>query len=143
MKKFTENQIEQTTLDWFENLGYNIKHGPDIAFDGSRPERDAEANYTDVILIDRLRETLERINSDLPFEAIDEAIRKITLAESPSLIENNRTFHRMLTDGVDVSWMGDEGEKYGKVWLFDLDDKDNNDWLAVNQFTVVENKRER
>ena len=92
MTHLTENTLEQTTLAWFENLSYNIKHGPDIAFDGSRPERNAEANYTDVILIDRLRETLERINSDLPFEAIDEAIRKITLHESPSLIENNRYF---------------------------------------------------
>jgi type I restriction enzyme R subunit len=141
--KFTESSLEQTTLTWFENLGYEIEYGPDIAFDGSRPERDAEANYSDVILAGRLREALERINPDVPFEAIDEAIRKITYPESPSLIENNRTFHKMLTDGVDVSWMGDEGEKHGKVWLFDLDDPDNNDWLAVNQFTVVENKRER
>ena len=113
--KTTEDTLEQTTLAWFENLGYEIEYGPDIAFDGSRAERDAEANYTDVILGSRLREALERINPDVPFEAIDEAIRKIVHPESPSLIENNRTFHRMLTDGVDVSWMGDEGEKHGKV----------------------------
>jgi type I restriction enzyme R subunit len=96
---FTEEQLEQTTLAWFEALGYEIKYGPDIAFDGSRPERDAEANYSDAILANRLREALERINSDLPFEAIDEAIRKITRTESPNLIENNRRFHRFLTGG--------------------------------------------
>ena len=84
MTHLTENTLEQTTLSWFENLGYEIEYGPDIAFDGSRPERNAEANYTDVILGGRLREALESINSDLPFEAIDEAIRKITLPENPS-----------------------------------------------------------
>jgi len=163
--KTTEDILEQTTLAWFENLGYNIEYGPDIAFDGSRPERDAGANYADVILGSRLREALERINPDLPFEAIEEAIRKITLPESPSLIENNRTFHKMLTDGIPVEYrrepsplpsasgkgrsaaesaMDDYGEiVHGLVWLLDLEDLSNNDWLAVNQFTVVENKRER
>jgi len=139
----TENDLEQTTLKWLESLGYERKHGPDIDFDGPTPERNPEANYSDVVLAGRLQEALERINPDLPFNAIEEAVRKITLPESPSLIENNRSFHRMLTEGVDVSWMGAEGEKYGKVWLVDLASPDNNDWLAVNQFTVVENKRER
>lgn len=143
MTGITEDALEQTTLKWLESLGYEIKHGPDIAFDGPIPERNPEANYSDVVLAGRLQEALERINPDLPFNAIEEAVRKITLPESPSLIENNRTFHRMLTEGVDVSWMGTEGEKYGKVWLVDLAAPDNNDWLAVNQFTVVENKRER
>ena len=63
--------LEQTSIAWFENLGYEIEYGPDIAFDGSRPERDAKANYTDVILGRHLREVLERINSDVPFKAIE------------------------------------------------------------------------
>lgn len=150
MDNFTEGAIEQTTLAWFANLGYDIAYGPDIAFDGAAPERDAEANYADVVLIGRLRSALERINATLPAEAINEAIRKITRPESPSLIENNRAFQKMLTDGVDVSWMSADlsaeqagGEKHDKVWLVDLADPDNNNWLAVNQFTVVEHKRER
>ena len=68
---FTEEQLEQTTLAWFENLGYNIEHGPDIAFDGSRLKHDTEENYADVILGSRLREALERINSDVPLKAIE------------------------------------------------------------------------
>ena len=66
--------LEQTTIAWFENLGYEIEHGPDIAFDGSRPERNAEANYTDVILGRCWREGLERINSDVPLKAIEEML---------------------------------------------------------------------
>ncbi len=66
--------LEQTTIAWFENLGYDIEHGLDIAFDGSRPERDAKANYTDVVLGRRLREVLGRINSDLPLKAIEEML---------------------------------------------------------------------
>lgn len=143
MSHITEDAIEQTALAWFANLGYEIAYGPDIAFDGRAPERDAEANYADVVLIGRLRSALERINATLPAEAIDEAIRKITRPESPSLIENNRAFQKMLTDGVDVSWMSAAGEKHDKAWLVDLADPDNNNWLAVNQFTVVEHKRER
>ncbi len=138
-----ENQLEQTALEWLDNLGYAIEYGPDIAFDGPRPERDTQANYTDVVLIGRLSGALQRINPALPVEAIDEAVRKVTRPESPSLIENNRRFHRMLTEGVDVSWMAADGEKHDKAWLMDLANPDNNDWLAANQFTVVENKRER
>ena len=139
----SESTLENTVLTWLENLGYDIEHGPDIAFDGVKPERDSSANYTDVVLIGRLRESLERINPEIPREAIDEAIRKITRPESPSLIENNQAFHRMLTDGMDVSWMADGGEKHDKVWLLNVENSDDNDWLAVNQFTVIENKRER
>ena len=141
--RITEDAIEQTALEWLENLGYEIAYGPEIAFDGPSPEREAEANYTDVVLIVRLRSALERINPTLPSDAIDEAVRKITRPESPSMIENNRAFQKMLTDGVDISWMGADGEKHDKAWPVDVVNPDNNDWLAVNQFTVVEDKRER
>jgi len=143
MNKITEDTIEQTALEWLEELGYEIAHGPDIAFDGQATERDAAANYSDVILMGRLRAALESINATLPADAIDEAIRKVTRTETPSLIENNRSFQKMLTDGVDISWMAADGEKHDKAWLIDPADAGNNDWLAVNQFTVVENKRER
>jgi len=143
MNKTTESALEQTALAWFEDLGYTVKFGPDIAFDGLQPERSAEANYTDVILANRLRSALERINPGLPTDAIDDAVRQIIHTESPALILNNRSFHKMLTDGMDVAWMDPDGEQNGKVWLFDLVDIDNNDWLAVNQFTVVDDKHER
>ncbi len=141
--KTTEDSIEQMALSQLEALGFDVAHGPDIAFDGPNPERDPAANYGDVVLVERLRGALQRINPDVPSPAIEEAVRKLIATESPALIENNRRFHRMLTDGVDVSWMAPEGERHGKVWLVDMQNPANNDWLAVNQFTVIENKHER
>ncbi|RTZ73110.1 MAG: DEAD/DEAH box helicase [Gammaproteobacteria bacterium] len=124
-------------------MGWETVHGTDIAFDGPSPERDPAAKYGDVVLVERLRLALGRINPDVPSLAIEEAIRKVLTTESPALIENNRRSHRMLTDGVDVSWMAPEGERHGKVWLVDMENPANNDWLAVNQFTLIENKHER
>ena len=140
MTNLSENAIEQTALEELQALGWQVTFGPDIAPDGDRPER---ATYGDVVLVGRLREALERINPEMPASAIEEAVRKVLTPESPALIENNRNFHRMLTDGVDVSWMAEDGERHGKVWLLDVEHPENNDWLAVNQFTVIENKRER
>ena len=95
------------------------------------------------VLRDRLRNALETINPNLPASAIEDAIAHITRAESPSLIENNRRFHQFLTDGVDVEYQHNGRTKYEKVWLLDFDDPNNNDWLAVNQFTVIEGKHNR
>lgn len=103
MANLTEDAIEQMALEELQSLGWQTAFGPDIAPDGSRPERD---RYSDVVLAGRLQEALERINPTLPLPAIEEALRKVLTPESPALIENNRRFHRMLTDGVDVSWMG-------------------------------------
>ena len=94
-------------------------------------------------MVGRLQAALENINPNIPPDAIEEAVRKIARSDSPSLIENNRRFHRMLTDGVDISYMQDGREVHDKVWLLDLEDLDNNDWLAINQFTVSENRRNR
>ena len=135
-----EAQVEIAAIDYFRELGYEYIHGPEIAPDGQSPERE---DYDRVVLIGRLKDALFRINPDVPTEAIDEAIRKVTRPDSPSLIINNRGFHRMLTDGVDVSWRCEEGERYGKIWLIDVENPDNNDWLVVNQFTVIENKKNR
>ncbi len=140
MKPLNESDLEQLTLSELHTKGWRIAFGPDIAPDGTRPERES---YGDVVLKGRLREAIERINPNIPEEGIEEALRKVLNPEAPSLIENNRRFHQMLTDGVDVSWMGPEGVRHDKVWLVDREDPTNNDWLAVNQFSVIENKRHR
>jgi len=137
-----EAQLEIATVDYFRELGYEYVHGPQIAPDGEVPER---ANYGQVVLIGRFRDALMRINSDVPPEAIEEVVRKVTRPESPSLVVNNRAFHRMLTDGVDVSWREDDHERHGKVWLIERNPArmDYNEFLVVNQFTVIEEKRNR
>jgi type I restriction enzyme, R subunit len=140
MANLTETALELTVLDWLSSLGWHTAFGPDISPDGAAPERD---DYDRVVLIERLKTALVNINPKIPPDAIDEAVRKIIRTESPSLIENNRRFHRMLTDGVDVSYRQDGREIHDKVWLLDLEGIENNDWLAVNQFTVIEDRRNR
>ena len=134
--KLSESVVEEAALDWFEGLGYTIAHGPDIAPDTAGTER---VTYTDVLLVDRLRNALFTLNPDIPAECLDEVIKRLQRPELPTLIENNRSFHSLLRDGVDVEYRLPDGSSKGdKVWLFDFNDPDRNDWLVVNQFTVVE-----
>ena len=140
---FTESIVEEATLGWFDELGYAIAHGPDIAPGEPNAGR---AAYSDVVLVERLRAALARINPAIPAEALEEALRKVLGAglDSPSLFENNRRFHKLLTDGVDVETRRADGSIAGdKVWLIDFDEPGDNDWLAVNQFTVIENRNNR
>lgn len=137
----TESVVEEAALDWFRGLGYKYLSGPDIACDGLSPER---AGYADTILIERLRAALTSLNTDIPAEALEDAFRKVTRSESPSLILNNRQFHKMIADGIDVEYRHKDGRIVGdKVWLVDFDDHQRNDWLVVNQFTVVEGQYTR
>jgi len=138
---FTESTVEDAALEIFESLGYAILHGPDIAPGELYAER---SSYSEVLLAGRLKDALTRINSKIPADAIEEAIRKIVRTESPSLIENNRRFHRFLVEGVPVEYRGDDGRiVYNQVRLIDFEKSANNDWLAVNQFTVEEERRNR
>ena len=137
----TESVVEDATIEWLEELGYSYVPGPDMACDGPYPERES---YADVILAERLRSALISLNPKLPVETIEEAFRKITHPDSPSLIVNNRQFHKMLTEGVDVEYRNEEGRIVGdKAWLIDFNYPDRNDWLVVNQFTVIEGQQNR
>lgn len=139
----TESTIEQATLDWFKELDYSILYGPDIAPGELFSER---ANYGDVILSERLRNALTTINPEIPPEAIEDAHRKLTrvIHEAPNLYVNNHYFHRILTEGLDIEYRNSEGRIVGdKVWLIDFENIDNNDWLVVNQFTVIEGQNNR
>ncbi|KAB8332492.1 type I restriction endonuclease subunit R [Scytonema tolypothrichoides VB-61278] len=138
--RFTESIVEQATLEWFEQLDYTTLHASEIAPDTSNSERQT---YADVVLTNRLRSSLEKINPKIPTDAIEEAIRKLTRSETPSLFENNRRFHKFLTDGVDVEYQTSERIVYDKVKLIDFAHPENNDWLVVNQFTVIQDKKER
>ena len=136
--KFTESVVEEACLQYFGQLGYTYLPAPEIAVGGLFAERSDD--YSETILKQRLHTALTRINRKVPAVAIDDAIRQVTRTDSPTLIVNNRAFHRMLTDGVDVQYRNAEGRIVtDKVWLVDFDHPDNNDWLVVNQFTVVEN----
>jgi type I restriction enzyme R subunit len=137
----SESLLEATALAWFEGLGYRILNGPHIAPGEPAAER---SEYTEPILEGRLRSALARLNPEIPEPALDEAARKVMRTETASLIVNNRRFHTLLTHGVDVEYRRTDGSIAGdKVWLFDFDRLDQNEWLVVDQFTVIENKHNR
>jgi type I restriction enzyme, R subunit len=140
---FTESIVEDAALAWLEALGYTIRHGPGIAAGTLDAER-TDHNYRDVILTARLRAALVRLNPELPAAALGDAFRKLTLADAPNLIERNRAMHRMLVNGVAVEYTRPDGSIAGtQVRLLDFDNPDNNDWLAINQFTVAEGQHTR
>ncbi|MEM5805250.1 MAG: type I restriction endonuclease subunit R [Candidatus Aenigmatarchaeota archaeon] len=136
-----EETLEKAALEWFKELGYEIAYGPDISPEGTKLERDS---YSQVLLLTRLRQALKRINPTLPEEAIEEAIHRLVNIAGPTLEETNRAFHLMLRDGVRVEVRKEGEEPTGEiVKLFDFDDLNNNDWLVVSQFTVVEGEYNR
>ena len=137
----TEDIIELAAIETLQELGWSYIHGTVIAPDGVQPER---RSFGDVILIGRLEAAISRLNPDAPEAARGEALRRVLTGELPSLIEENRRIHKLLTDGVDVEFRGDNGKTAAtKIWLIDFGHPDGNDWLAVNQFVVVENRANR
>jgi type I restriction enzyme, R subunit len=141
--KFTESVVEEAALGWLGELDYAVRHGPDIAYGGPAAER-SDPSYRDVLLEKRVRDALARLNSDLPPEALEDAYRKLIKLDAPSLIERNRAFHRMLVDGITEEYRRKDGSIAGaQARLIDFDDPDNNNWLAVNQFTVAEGQNVR
>ncbi len=140
MAGFTESVVEEAALAWFASLGYTVIHGGTIAPGEPQAERD---DYREVLLADRLRAALARLNPAASADALAEAFRLVAQAGAPDLMQANRAFHRLLTEGVAVEVVRD-GEARGElVRLVDFDDPSANDWLAVNQYTIVESQVER
>ncbi len=134
---FTESVIEQAALAWLESMGYLILAGLDIAPGELASERD---NYGQVVLEYRLRQALARLNPQVPADALEEAFRKLTRPDTPSLVANNHALHKYLVEGVPVEYQRADGSIGGDlVRVFDYDEPENNEFLAVNQLTVVEN----
>lgn len=140
MPSFAECTVEEAVLEWVDGLTYSVIHGPEIGPGEISTERES---FGDVLLVERLRDALARVNPNVPSEAREEALHRVIRTETPSLLENNRRFHRMLVNGLDVEYQADGRTVHDKVWLVDYDDPENNDWLAVNQFSVTEDKHTR
>jgi type I restriction enzyme R subunit len=141
MSSFTENHLEQAVLEWFQNLGYQTLYGPDISPGGSFAERES---FGDVILYGRLHSALKRNNQQYSDKVIDELVKKITRQQSLSIIHNNAVFQKLITDGIDVEVRQKDGSvKTEKAYIFDLIDIENNEFLAINQYTIIENGKER
>jgi type I restriction enzyme R subunit len=137
----TESMVESAALEWFGELGYSCLGAEALTPSPGHGERES---YGDVVLVGRLREAIRRLNPTIPEEAREEALRKVLRVGTPSLVQTNRAFHRMLRDGVPVEYPRPDGTIAGDhVRLVDFGDVRANDWLAVNQFTVVEGQHNR
>ncbi|HON94027.1 MAG TPA: type I restriction endonuclease subunit R [Sedimentisphaerales bacterium] len=136
MAHLTESEIESAALDWLKAQGWETLFGPEIAPGEPAAERE---NYVQVVLERRLRQALQRLNPQVPSDALEEAFRKLTRPDSPSLLANNHIVHKYLVEGVPVEYQRADGSIGGDlVRVLDYDEPENNEFLAVNQFTVVE-----
>ena len=137
----SESTVEAVALDWLATLGWTVLHGPDTAPGTLGAER---ADYGVVVLHARLRSALARLNPELPDDGLDDALRRLTRPAGATLEARNRDFHRMLVAGVTVEYTDEDGRVRGaQVRVLDFGDPESNDWLALNQFAVVENRHER
>ncbi len=151
--KITESAIEQYSIDLLEKQGYSYIYGPDIA-----PDRDVQVpraqdvqkrppdsetpirqSFEEVLLLDKLKTAIARINPKIPADIREDAIKQLQRINSPELINNNETFHRMLTEGINVTYQKDGNSRGDLVWLVDFNDPENNDFTVLNQLTVIEN----
>lgn len=141
MISFNENVVEQAALECFSQLGYERVHGPDVAPGENRAERQS---YEDVVLLGRLRDALHRINPDADSSLVEDALKSVQRSQSQSLIDENARLHKLITEGVAVEHRGDDGLlRTSRLWVVDFDNPRNNDWAAVNQYTIIENGRNR
>jgi len=141
MAFLSEAEVETALLEQLAALGYATEKEENIGPDGHRPERES---HDEVVLKKRFEKAVTRLNPGLPLEARLEAIRRVTQAELPNLMEENRRIHKLLTEGVDVEYYGEDGVlTAGKVRLINFDEPANNDWLAVNQFVVIKGQYQR
>ena len=141
MTTITEADVEQAALSWLSKIGWTVAHGPDIAPDAPDAERD---DYGQVVLERRLRDALTELNHDLPESALDDAFRKLTRPQGSTPEVRNRAFHRMLVNGVAVEYRDSDGRVQGdQVRVIGFESHTDNDWLAVNQFTVAEDRNRR
>ncbi len=140
MQKLTESAIETLAIERLQALGFSYVYAPDIAPDAENPERES---FAEVLLLSRLRNAVARINTTLPAAALDEAIKTIQRISSPELLANNEAFHRLLTEGVNVSYQKDGNTRGDLVWLIDFANPDNNEFVVANQFTIIENNQNK
>lgn len=135
-----EDQLEQLSLEWFVDTGWEVLHGPDIAFDGANPKR---ANYSEVLLRGELEEAFTRINPHLPAECFEQVYIALSKPESLDLVTNNRAFHRLLLSGIPVEYKKDDGQVHDHAFLVDFDRVEQNCFQAINQFTITGTKQPR
>ena len=136
----TEDQLEQDMLTWLSEIGYTHIYGPDIACDGIFPER---TNYQEVLLIDRLRTAINRLNPTIPIDAREGALQQVHNLNTPILLSANRRLHNFLVNGIPVEYQKDGETRGDFVRLINFETPTENEWLAINQFSIKGEKQTR
>jgi len=137
MTRITESAVEQLAIEELEQRGYSYLYGPDIAPDGEQALR---GSFEEVLLLDKVRAAIARLNPSVPSAAREDALRQLQRAHAPNLIAADEAFHRMLTEGITVNYSKSGVTRGDLVWLIDFEHSANNEFNVVNQFTVVENR---
>ncbi|BAY24202.1 type I site-specific deoxyribonuclease chain R [Calothrix sp. NIES-2100] len=127
--------VEPSILTWFEVIGYTVLLQSDIGCARHPVQRHTDR---EVILSNRLLNACQRINPTIPLPAIAETICQLTGKNNCLTVENNRRFHKLLTDGIDITYHRDGQIVNDQLWLIDPSNLQNNDWLVIHPFTVVE-----
>lgn len=135
----TENEIEEIALAYLQNLGYNYLNGLEISPDGEHPER----QYADVVLISRLRDAIDKLNPTITQDAKEDALKKLLRTDSPNALINNQNVHKYLTEGIDVEVRKSDGIRGEKVYIVDFVNAETNEFLVINQFTIIEGNRNK
>ena len=137
----TESMVEEAAIGWYEELGYAVLPGSQLAPGDPSAERES---FSDVVLVGRLREAMRQLNPAIPADGREEALRKLLRLAMPSLLQTNRAFHRLLREGVPVEYPRPDGSIAGDhVRLVDFNNVAANDWLVVNQFSVTDGQHNR
>ncbi|MFM7487584.1 MAG: type I restriction endonuclease subunit R, partial [Cytophagales bacterium] len=139
MNSISENEIEEIALGYLQGLGYQYLNGLVLSPDGEHPER----QYNEVVLVTRLRDAIEKLNPTITQDAKEDALKKVLRTDSPNALINNETFHKYLTEGVDVEVRTADGIRGKKVYIVDFNQPNNNEFLAVNQFTIIEGNQNK
>ena len=140
MALITEDHLEQQCLEWFKELGYAYAFAPDLAPDGTTPER---TDFRQVILTGRLRSALQRLNPEVPTSTIESAVLQLANPNVPGLLASNRQFHRWMTQGLPITYMDGNQQVGIRLKVIGFDDPASNDWLVVNQLAIQGTKHNR
>ncbi len=140
MKPITENLIEESTIEILQSQGWEYANGKELSPEGLFCERE---NYQQIILIGRLRNAISKINPHIPADAQEAAVQKVLRIYSPVLLHNNEEFHKLLVEKVKIPYQQNGYERSHEVALIDFENTNNNQFLVVNQYTIIENNQNK
>lgn len=140
MKPITEDKIETFAIEVLQSMGWEYVHGLAIAPGAEQAERE---NFEQIVLVDRLRKSVAVLNPNIPHDAQEQAIQKVLRIYSPELLHNNETFHQLLVEKVKIPYQQDGFERSYEVALMDFENPLNNEFLCVNQYTIVEKNQNK